>query len=798
MSNAKTVRDAAENYVNALLSVIPIRPDGTKAPALNGWKEFQSRLASQDEINGWFKNGNGLAIVCGSVSGNLELLDFDAPELYEPFCKLVSSFAPGLIDRLPLSLSPSGGYHHFYRCGTIEGNQKLAVRQDVDAEGRQRDKTLIETRGEGGYIIAPPSPATCHPAGKPYELLRGELTAIPEITLEERDILLNCARSFNEKVIQKAETEEVKPGNASGTRPGDDFNAKFGVQDWGELLTRHGWKRKSRYGQTEYWQRPSKSGRGISATVNYRGSNLLYVFSSNAFPFEPESAYTPFAAYTFLEHGGDFTAAAKALAEEGYGEKSYALVSVGGKLRTRFGVPPELREAEGQLPESVITALQQSRLSDAGNAECMVALYGDVIRYDHTREKWLVWDGVRWSIDDEGIAQRAAVAMTRLRQRVATELEDLETRRRLTLWGLSSENIQRVNAAIKMAQFYEPFSTTINRYDNDPLLATTMNGTLDLRGGSFRKSHPYDYLTMQLGCEFSPEAKAPRWEKFLREVFGGDEQLIEYIQRAVGYSLTGDTSEQVLFLCYGSGANGKSVFLEVVRQLLGDYAGAASFDTFDAGNRNSASNDLAALKGKRLVTVIETEEDRRLAEAKVKMVTGQDEITCRFLFKEFFTYRPQFKLWMAMNHKPVIRGTDRGIWRRIRLIPFTQSFEGREDRGLIGKLTNELPGILNWALEGLRKWQESGLSVPKAVKEATEEYRRESDSIGQWLDERTARNIVSKLRASEAYRNYYEWALERGERPFNQKNWGQTLIEKGHNRDRDREGMFYMGLALAP
>lgn len=798
MSGTLNLRDTAKSYVNASLSVIPIRPDGSKAPALRGWKEYQTRLASESELNEWFRNGNGIAVICGSVSGNLELLDFDAPELYEPFCELVANLAPGLIERLPLSQSPSGGYHHFYRCETVEGNQKLAVKQIADEGGRLKDDTLIETRGEGGYIIAPPSPATCHPDGKPYELLRGELTAIPEITPEERDVLLNCARSFNEKVIQKAEAEEERPGNASGTRPGDDFNAKFTVQDWSNLLSRHGWKRKSRHGQTEYWQRPGKAGHGISATVNYRGSNLLYVFTSNASPFEPESAYTPFAAYTFLEHGGDFKAAAKALAEEGYGEKSYALVSVGGKLRTQFGVPPELREAEGQLPEPVVTALQRAALSDAGNAECMVALYGDVIRYDHTREKWLVWDGVRWSVDDEGIAQRAAVAMTRLRQRLATELEDLETRRRLTLWGLNSESLQRVNAALKMAQFYEPFSTTINRYDNDPLLATTTNGTLELRGGNFRQSNPYDCLTMQLGCEFASDAKAPRWEQFLDEVFGGDEELIEYIQRAVGYSLTGDTSEQVVFLCYGSGANGKSVFLEVVRQLLGDYAGAASFDTFDAGNRNSASNDLAALKGKRLVTVIETEEDRRLAEAKVKMVTGQDEITCRFLFKEFFTYRPQFKLWMAMNHRPVIRGTDRGIWRRIRLIPFTQSFEGREDRGLIGKLTNELPGILNWALEGLRKWQESGLAVPKAVKEATEEYRRESDSIGQWIDERTMPAPVGKLRSSEAYRDYSEWALERGERPFNQKNWGQTLIEKGHSRDKDRYGMFYMGLALAP
>lgn len=443
-----------------------------------------------------------------------------------------------------------------------------------------------------------------------------------------------------------------------------------------------------------------------------------------------------------------------------------------------------------------IELLTHTPATDVGNAECLSVLYSSVMRYCHTRKSWLLWDGVRWRTDACGKAQKMTVDMVRARQQAAMEAEDFQTRKRVAEWGLSSENITRVDAALKLARVIDPFATTIDRYDANTLLATATNGTLDLRGGTYRQSDPEDYLTMQLGTAYEPDAKAPRWEKFLEEVFGGDTELISYMQRAVGYSLTGETKEEILFLCYGSGANGKSKFLDVLTHLLGDYAGAASFETFNAGNRNEAGYDLAVLKGKRAVTVIETNEDRYLDEAKVKAVTGQDVISCRFLYGNFFTYRPQFKIWMAMNHKPVIRGTDNGIWRRVHLIPFTQTFKGREDRDLITKLLAELPGILNWALEGLRQWQQFGLGMPEAVRKATEEYRRESDSIGQWIEERTRENPLGQLRAGEGYGDYSAWALERGERPFGQKKWKQSLVERGYKDSRNSRGVHYFGLEL--
>lgn len=321
-----SVYNAAKDYVASGLSVIPVKPDGSKAPPIS-WKPFQTQRASDAELGQWFENeeGKGIGIICGQISGKLEILDIDAPELYEPFCALVEEVCPALLDKLLLVMTPDNGYHFYYRCNVIEGNQKLAEKLvKHDDNGKPKYDTLFETRGEGGYVIAPASPATCHPSNKPYKLLRGEFTNLPEITSEERDIILTFARSFNEKVIQHEEEQRKEQNKSDVKRPGDDFNAKFDLSDWNNLLTKHGWKKKMGTGRAEYWAKPDKTGRGISATLNHRASNLFYVFSTSASPFEAEQAYTPFAAYTFLEHNGDFNAAAKALFEKGYGENSIA------------------------------------------------------------------------------------------------------------------------------------------------------------------------------------------------------------------------------------------------------------------------------------------------------------------------------------------------------------------------------------------------------------------------------------------------------------------------------------------
>ncbi|MGH9852507.1 MAG: bifunctional DNA primase/polymerase [Blastocatellia bacterium] len=298
----------ARAYVESGLCVIPIKTDGSKAPALRSWKDYQARRPNDGELRRWFGNGGrpGIAIIGGAICGNLEIIDFDAPELIAEWRELVELAAPGLLDQLTQVETPKGGLHVFYRCAEIAGNSKLAQ--------NEAGHTLIETRGEGGYVITVGSPPACHPSGKTYELINGKLKAIPEITPAEREILFDCACSFNERIEPEPEPPQAA-APSSGLRPGDDFNERG---DSRTLLEKHGWKYLGKGRRGELWARP-----GVSHTSGTRlPDGALYVFSSNATPFEPRRTYKPFSIYALLEHGSDWQAAAKALASEGYGEQS--------------------------------------------------------------------------------------------------------------------------------------------------------------------------------------------------------------------------------------------------------------------------------------------------------------------------------------------------------------------------------------------------------------------------------------------------------------------------------------------
>lgn len=442
--------------------------------------------------------------------------------------------------------------------------------------------------------------------------------------------------------------------------------------------------------------------------------------------------------------------------------------------------------------------LRAKRLTNVGDAECLAAMHGSRLRYCHTRKEWFCWDDQRWKEDETGHAWRLMLDTVRARQAQIANVPDDDAKKRYAQWTVNGESARRLKDALDSASKLRELATTIDLYDKDTMLANAGGVTLDLRKCVARPNVQGDYITRRLGTDYDAGAKCPRWLQFLNEVFHSDQELIAYIQRAVGYSLTGDTREQKLFLCYGGGANGKSVFLTTIGNLLGEYATARTFATFDADERNRVGDDLAGLKGARFVSVIETNEDRRLNEARVKSLTGQDEITCRFLFGAYFSFRPTFKLWLAMNHKPTIHGVDRGIWRRIQLIPFTQSFEGnRQDKTLEDKLRAELPGILNWALDGLREWHRLGLEPPKTITEATEEYRHESDLVGQWLEACTVNGAQMEMKAGEGYKSYKAWCEEQGIKPLHQPLWSRRLVEHGVKaKPRTSKGVFYAGIGL--
>jgi putative DNA primase/helicase len=277
----------------------------------------------------------------------------------------------------------------------------------------------------------------------------------------------------------------------------------------------------------------------------------------------------------------------------------------------------------------------------------------------------------------------------------------------------------------------------------------------------------------------------------------GNADLIRYLQRIFGYALTGDTREQCFFILHGVGANGKTTMTTAMANAVGGYAQHTPTETLLVKRNDTIPNDIARLHGTRLVTAAEADFDRRLAEALVKQMTGGDKMTARFLHGEFFEFTPTFKVFLAVNHKPVVRGTDHAIWRRIRLVPFEVTIpDAEQDKALPEKLESERAGLLRWAVEGCLAWQREGLEPPKAVTEATADYRDEMDAVGAFLDECCTRDPGAETTAARLFERYSEWCEEHSEKPMSKIELGARLAEKGFTRGRTKAGRFWRGLSV--
>jgi putative DNA primase/helicase len=312
--------------------------------------------------------------------------------------------------------------------------------------------------------------------------------------------------------------------------------------------------------------------------------------------------------------------------------------------------------------------------------------------------------------------------------------------------------------------------------DRDPWLLNVENGTIDLRTGELLPHRQEDKITKIANVRYDQNADCPQWKQFVREIMGYKGDLITFLQTAAGWAVSGDISEQSMFILYGTGANGKSTFLNVIMRILGDYAISTYPETFMKRSSDSLTNDIARLRGTRFVTTTETEQGKQLSEHLIKQATGNDQMTARFLYGEHFNFLPTFKIFMASNHKPVIKGTDHGIWRRIKLIPFTTTItDEKMDRQLEQKLMEEKSGILNWLIEGLLRWQKEGLNTPSIVLNATDEYRGEMDVIGNFIKERCVQKTGTMIRARELFRVYQEWCDENNELATSERMFGLRM-----------------------
>lgn len=374
--------------------------------------------------------------------------------------------------------------------------------------------------------------------------------------------------------------------------------------------------------------------------------------------------------------------------------------------------------------------------TDSGQAEYFTAIYSDRLRYDHRRGRFLEWAGTYWREDTDGQVIRLALKAARERYKQTVNINDLETKKAESKFAIDSEQRGKLDAVTSIASNLHPIADSGELWDADPWLFGVANGVVDLRTGKLRPGRQSDRITMRSPVVFDDTASAPRFLSFLAEVFSGDQNLIDFLKRYFGYCLTGSTREQKSLIGHGHGANGKGRLSAILRYELGDYAYNAPFSTFELNNRNPIPNDLAALVGRRFVTSSETIEGTRLNEARMKMLAGEDPVTARFLNHEFFTFMPQCKLFLTVNHRPRVLDDTYGFWRKVCLVPFNRQFKGSsDDNKLLDKLIAEAPGILNWLLEGCLEWQDKGLGViPDSVAEATAEYQADSDPLSAFLE----------------------------------------------------------------
>jgi putative DNA primase/helicase len=409
------------------------------------------------------------------------------------------------------------------------------------------------------------------------------------------------------------------------------------------------------------------------------------------------------------------------------------------------------------------------------------------LRFVAAWNRWLFWNGTHWQFEEtlrawdfaRQVCREAAAQCNK--GKIASAIASAKT----------------VYAVERLARSDRRLAATVDQWDADPWQLNTPDGVVDLTTGQARPHIPEDYFTKITSV--GPRGDCSRFIAFLDRITDGDCELVAYIQRMLGYGLTGLTREHALFFGYGTGANGKSVLLSTVAGILGEYHKTAPIETFTATNGDRHPTDLAGLRGARVVTATETEEGRRWAESRIKQLTGGDTVAARFMRQDFFEYRPAFKLIIAGNHKPALRSVDEAIRRRFHLIPFAVTIPPEErDADLAEKLKVEWPGILAWLVEGCLEWQTEGLRPPKAVLEATEAYLAAEDSMAAWLEERCERTAAEWTSSTNLFASWSAWANAAGENPGNSKRFAQALESRGFVSNRKKFGRGFEGLRLIP
>jgi len=455
--------------------------------------------------------------------------------------------------------------------------------------------------------------------------------------------------------------------------------------------------------------------------------------------------------------------------------------------------PPRIELVAPPKGEPDVPTTTHCPLNDYGNALRFHARFKDDLKFV-PNIGWYFWSADHWQKDESGAVIIYASDIQDIIQKEANEEQDEKEAKQVRVFARQSGMLSRLRAMAEIASGMQGICTEPDALDADPFLFACKNGVVDLRTKELIPNRRELLLTKQSPIAYDAAATCPTWDKFLRRIMGDSAELIAFLQRAIGYSMTSDTSEQVMFMLWGSGQNGKSVFIETLAKIFGTYHTATTSDLVLL-DQPTGENAIARLKGARFVPASEVPENGRFNEARIKQLTGQDTISARYLYKEYFDFRPHFKFWLRCNSRPQISGGDLGIWRRMHCIPFTQTIlESEKDKHLAQKLEQELPGILNWAIDGAVKWQEIGLAPPEAVLETVEEYKEDMDTIAQWLSAACIIDPECRVLGASLYESYKAWCEMVGERPLSQRKLMIKIKDKGFKRVVYSGARYYKGL----